>query len=165
MLGMRGSEFQQYFEKIPIINQQFLKVISIDEIPKDIKNKHFIISNLSPSNEAGSHWITFLRSENDTLEIFNSLGMASIESIKPYLNFKKRLNIVFNEEKFQGNDSTSCGFFCIYFIVHRLLNLDMSFDHTLEHIFSSDYEINETRVVNFCKNLLDGDQNIFENYD
>ena len=57
---MRGSEFQQYFEKIPIINQQFLKVISIDEIPKDIKNKHFIISNLSPSNEAGSHWITFL---------------------------------------------------------------------------------------------------------
>ena len=163
MLGMRGSEFQQYFKNISVVNKQFLKVTSIDKIPTEIKEKHFIISNLSPSNEVGSHWITLIRSEKDTLEIFNSLGMTSIDRLQPYLKFKKRVNIIFNEQPFQSNESTSCGFFCIYFIVHRILNLDMSFEHLLEHIFSNDCQINETKVVDFCKNLSIGDFNLFEN--
>jgi len=162
MYGMRGSEFQQYFEKIPIVNKQFIKVTSIDEIPIEITNKHFIISNLSLSNEAGSHWIALIRSENDTLEIFNSLGMTSLNNIEPYLKLKSKMNIVYNEHPFQSIESTSCGFFCIYFIVHRLLNFDMSFEHILEHIFSENCELNERKVVKFCQNLLIGDFNIFD---
>lgn len=165
MLGMRGSEFQLYFEKIPIVNKQFLKITSIDEIPKEIKEKHFIISNLSPSNEVGSHWITIIRSEKDTLEIFNSLGMNSIDRLQPYLKLTKKVNVIFNEQPFQSNESTSCGFFCIYFIVHRILNLDMSFEHVLEHIFSKDCQINENKVVNFCTKLNKGDFNIFDDPD
>jgi hypothetical protein len=165
MLGMRGSEFYQYFDKIPIVNKQFLKVTSIDEIPREIKEKHFLISNLSPSNELGTHWIALIRSENDTLEIFNSLGMTSIDNLRPYLKLKKKVNVVFNEQVFQSRESTSCGFFCIYFIVHRILNLDMSFEHVLEHIFSADCQINENKVVNFCKNLQIGDFNIFDEND
>jgi hypothetical protein len=165
MLGMRGSEFQNYFEKIPIVNKQFLKITSIDEIPKDIKEKHFVISNLSPSNELGSHWITLIQSEKNTLEIFNSLGMNSIDRLQPYLKTRKKVNVIFNEQPFQSKESTSCGFFCIYFIVHRILNLDMSFEHLLEHIFSANCEINENKVVNFCRNLNIGDFNIFDDED
>jgi hypothetical protein len=165
MMGMRGSEFQHYFEKIPIVNKQSLKITSIDEIPSEIKEKHFVISNLSPSNEAGSHWITLIRSEKDTLEIFNSLGMNSIDRLQPYLKVTKKINVIFNEQPFQSNESTSCGFFCIYFIVNRILNLDMSFEHILEHIFSTDCQINENKVVNFCTKLNLGDFNIFDDID
>jgi hypothetical protein len=162
MYGMRGSKFGQYFQKIPLVNKQFMKVTSIDELPVEIPEKHFIISNLSPSNEIGSHWIALIRSENDTLEIFNSLGMTSLNKIESYLKFKKKINIVFNEQPFQSIESTSCGFFCIFFIVQRLLNFDMSFEHILEHIFSVDCNLNEKKVVQFCQNLLIGDFNIFD---
>ena len=42
--------------------------------------------------------------------------------------------------------------FCIYFIVHRILNFDMSFEHLIEDIFNYDPNTNETLVTNFAKN-------------
>lgn len=159
---MRGSEFKHYFEKISLVNPLFLKVTSIDEIPEEIKLKHFIICNLSPSNEPGSHWIVIVRSDYNTLEIFNSLGVSSLEDLKPYLKFKQQLELIFNEQPFQSKESTSCGFFCIYFSVQRILNFDMSFEHLLEDIFSANCEINEKKVVNFCSNLFNGDLNLFD---
>jgi hypothetical protein len=162
MAGMRGSEFKNYFEKIGIVDKLFLKVTSIDEIPEEIKLKHFIICNLSPSTEPGSHWIAIVRSEKETVEVFNSLGVSSLEDLKPYLKFKQNLELIYNEQPFQSKDSASCGFFCIYFIVERILNFDMSFEHILEDIFSADCKINETKVVKFCSNLLHGDFNLFD---
>lgn len=162
MPGMRGSEFEQYFEKIPIVHKQFLKVTSVDEIPSQIKLKHFLISNLSPSSEPGTHWIAIVRSEDDTLEIFNSLGVNSLDTLKPHLNFRQKLNVVFNEQAFQSKESTSCGYFCIYFIIHRILNFDMSFEHLLEDIFTSNCALNENIVETFSNKLLNDHPDLFE---
>jgi hypothetical protein len=161
-LGMRGSEFKNYFDKIELVKKQFLKVTSIDEIPRTIKLKHFLICNLSPSDKPGSHWVAIVRSEKDTLEIFNSLGTKSLTLYNEYFNFRTKFNIEYNEEQFQSNESSSCGYFCIYFMVHRILNFDMSLEHLLEHIFKSDFSINETLVTNFCNKLLQNDLNFFD---
>lgn len=163
MEGMRGFEFKTYFDKIDIVKKQFLKVTSIDEIPRTIKLKHFIICNLSPSNLPGSHWVAIVRSDKDTLEIFNSLGTKSLALYNENFNFRTKFNIEFNEEQFQSNESTSCGYFCIYFIVQRILNFDMSLEHLLEHIFVSDTTINENLSINFCHKLLINDLNLFDN--
>ena len=166
MDGLKGFEFLSYFNKIPIVHKQFLNVVAIDEIPKSIPVKHFLISNLSPAHLSGSHWIVIIRPEKNTLEIFNSLGGDTFNEIKNHLKFTCKLEIHSNETPFQSKLSTSCGYYCIFFAVNRILNLDMSFEHLLEHLFTNNIEINESNVKRFCEQLLQSsDDNLlfFEN--
>jgi hypothetical protein len=162
MSGLRGFEFSLYFEKLPFVNKLLSGIYSIDKIPKTLKEKHFLICNLSPSNLPGTHWIAIIRSEKHTLEIFNSLGVNNLDSLKPYFKFPNNFELIFNEEKFQSNTSINCGFFCIYFIIYRIMNFDMSFEHLIEEIFNADENINDSLVTNFCQKLLLNDENLFD---
>jgi hypothetical protein len=161
-LGLHGYDFSLYFDKVPIVNSLFIGVVSIDKIPRIIKEKHFLVCNLSPSNKPGSHWIVIVRSEKNTLEVFNSLGVENLDILTPYFHFRNNFDLIFNEQPFQSNNSTSCGFFCIYFIVHRVLNYDMSFEHIIEDIFNINTNINENIVVSFCNKLLNNHENLFD---
>jgi hypothetical protein len=162
MSGLRGFEFSLYFNKIPFVNKLDSGVFSIDKIPRILKEKHFIIVNLSPSNLPGSHWIAIIRSEKNTLEIFNSLGVSTLDNLTPYFKFPNNFELIYNEEKFQSDLSVHCGFFCIYFIVQRILNFDMSFEHLIEDIFKSDLNTNDLLVTNFCTKLLNDSDDIFD---
>lgn len=161
MSGLRGFEFINYFNKISFVNKLLSGIYSIDKIPRILKEKHFIICNLSPSNLPGTHWIVIVRSEKNTLEIFNSLGVENLNSLKEYFKFPNNFELIFNEQKFQSNTSVNCGFFCIYFIVYRILNYDMSFEHLIEDIFNIDPDVNDTLVSNFCYKLLNDDNDLF----
>ena len=57
---MDGTEFINYFSKVPVMLPYFKGVFSIDTIPKNLKNKSFFVSNLSQHNLPGTHWIGFL---------------------------------------------------------------------------------------------------------
>lgn len=162
MSGLRGFEFSLYFNKVPFVAKLLSGIFSIDKIPRNLKEKHFIICNLSPSTLPGSHWIAIIRSEKNTLEIFNSLGVENLDNLTPHFKFPNNFELVYNEQKFQSNVSVKCGFFCIYFIVHRVLNFDMSFEHLIEDIFNYDPNTNETLVTNFCHKLLNDDENLFD---
>ncbi len=86
---MEGTEFINYFAKIPVLLPYFKGVFSIDVMPQNLKNKCFFVSNLSPHNSPGTHWIAFL-CINNCLEIFCSLG-NTWDLIVPYLKFRKNL--------------------------------------------------------------------------
>ncbi len=161
MSGLRGFEFSLYFNKISFINNLLMGVFSIDKIPRIIKEKHFLICNLSPSNEPGSHWIAIIRSDRNTLEVFNSLGVSDLDHLKPHFKFPNNFELIFNEQKFQSDTSVNCGYFCIYFIIYRIFNLDMSFEHLLEEIFNVDPNTNETLVTSFCHKLLTNADDLF----
>jgi hypothetical protein len=117
---------------------------------------------MSPSNLPGSHWIAVIRSEKNTLEIFNSLGVSNLDNLTPYFKFPNNFELIYNEQKFQSDSSVHCGFFCIYFIVQRILNFDMSFEHLIEDIFKSDSNTNDLIVTNFCTKLLNNSDDIFD---
>ncbi|MDP2788492.1 MAG: hypothetical protein Q8O46_00360 [bacterium] len=162
MEGMKGFEFVNYFDKVPHVKSMFINVFSIDQIPTIIPLRKFLVCNLSESKLPGSHWVVLVRSEKETLEIFNSLGFINLDLIAPYLKFRNKIKVHFNEDQFQSDNSTSCGKFCIYFAVQRILNLDMSFEHILELIFNLNKEINELTVTKFCENILSNhDTNCF----
>jgi hypothetical protein len=153
--GLKGYEFDQYFKKIDTVYQLFDTVCSIDKIPFNLHVKHFVICNLSPSNQPGSHWIVIIRSEENILEIFNSLGCSTLDDLKPYLrNFSDKMVLEFNSDQFQPNTSKNCGYFCIFFIIHRVLNYDLSFATILEDYFSPNIAKNDQIVLNYCNNLL-----------
>lgn len=151
--ALRGDQFIDYFSKVPHVQSMFLNVVAINEIPKTIPIRNFLICNLSLSHLPGSHWISIVRPEKNIIEIFNSLGYQSLDSLIPHFKFPKSYELHFNIEQFQEDNSISCGYFCIYFLIHRVLNYDMSFEHILNDIFDENKNQNEELVRVFCNNL------------
>lgn len=152
--GLRGFEFKEYFNKVPIVRHYYLKVCSLDEIPSSFKIRQFAIVNLSTTSQPGSHWIVIFRSGKHIYEIFNSLGFASLDILVPYFKPTVKVDIVYNEQQFQSSSTSTCGFFCIYVAIHRVLSYDQCFSHVLQEVFSSsNTEANETKCINFCRRL------------
>lgn len=81
------------------------------------------------------------------LEIFDSLGVKKnlIQSNVPAYT----KTVYGNATPVQGTDSSSCGQFCCYFLLHRYLSLDVEFEDLLNCIFSSDLVQNEEVVLDF----------------
>jgi hypothetical protein len=152
--GLKGYQFQEYFAKLSTVKDLFSGVYSIDTIPKQLEQKHFIICNLSPSNEPGTHWIAIIRTEKKCIEIFNSLGYKSLTSLAPYLPFKRKIKLEYNEDQFQPDLSSNCGLFCIFFIIKRILSFDVSYSALLEDIFVKNKDKNDQKVTKYCQKLL-----------
>jgi len=166
--GLRGFEFLEYFSKVPIVNDYYLKVCSLDEIPRTFKVRQFAIVNLSTTAEPGSHWIVIFRSGKDIYEIFNSLGFSSLNLLLPYFKPKTKVHVIFNEHQFQSNSTSTCGLFCIYFAIHRVLCYDQCFTHVLEEVFdSTDTDANENKCIAFCNRLKSSpdDSTLFDDSD
>ncbi len=153
--GLYASDFETYFNKVEWIKPLFLSVTSIDKLPTTLPLKHFVIVNLSPSGTAGSHWTLLVRSHKKCIEVFNSLGCENLDTFTPHLRFRFAAEIEFNNTQVQKSTSSTCGLFCIYFIIHRTLNFDQSLDEIMTEIFSHDLNENENKVTNFCNHLLD----------
>ena len=149
---MLNSEILDYFEKIPCLKKNFLGFFSIDNFPQKLNERCCFISNTSKSNEIGSHWISFIKSEKKTIEIFDSLG-TKIEYLRPFLKFKGNPTILYNDCAFQSVTSNTCGYFAITFLIERSFNLDLKFQELLAEVFNKNSEVNEKIVVNFCNNL------------
>lgn len=151
-MSLHGYQFLEYFNAMPHVKSCFRGVYSIDEIPS-LKVRQFIVCNLSKKSEPGTHWFVIVRSEKKTYEIFNSLGFPNLNILSPHLKFRSKIEVQFNEEKFQMMATDTCGLFCIYFGVERCLNFDLNFTHLLEEIFTKNLEQNETNVSEFCNKL------------
>jgi len=148
------SDFKDYFANVPDLKNHMAGIKALDEIPKTLKLKSFIIVNTSVREQKLGHWIVIGRPQKDIVELFNSLGCDSIAPIKPYLKFPFKSEIVYNNSPVQLATSSSCGLYCIYFAVLRYFNLDCSFEEIIEDIFNSDINKNEHRVHQFCHHLL-----------
>jgi len=161
---LHGFEFEQLFDKVEVARHFYAGVYSVDEIPKEIKTRQFVVVNLSPKSEPGTHWFVISRSDQYLYEIFNSLGFESVDELAPHLSFDSHADIVFNGERFQAKTSTSCGYFCVFYAIHRVLNYDMSFHHLLDFFFDHDSAVNEDRVIKFCQRLKSDNPNLFDEY-
>jgi len=152
---MQSSEFQTYFKNVPSLSRHYVGTFPIDLLPTKIDLKTFFIANLDPSTKNGSHWIAFVKVNPEICEIFDSLGFCNkLEIVKPYLNFKEKIEFIFNETPVQSKESILCGKFCIMFIIERMLNQTMDFSDLLSEIFSNDLIKNDEIVSNFCENVL-----------
>ena len=145
---MLSSDIEHYFQKMPCLEKHFMGVFSIDNFPKKIKLRSFFVSNLSKSSDPGSHWISFIKSEPKTIEIFDSLG-TKIDNLRPYLKFSNNPNIIYNEAAFQTSTSSTCGLFATMFLIERSFNFDLKFNELLAEIFDKTPEINEKIVIEF----------------
>ena len=87
--------------------------------------KGFYILNLDKKGNAGTHWTSlYYDSPNGTNYYFDSMGVL------PPLEVEQKIKgYTYNDKQYQGIDDTSCGFYCIAFImyIHHLGASDETF--------------------------------------
>ena len=108
----------------------------------------FLIVNVDSSNLGGSHWIA-LGLFQDRLEVIDPLGFTIFNwSRVPcgLMNFCHRFGArrkIHVTKRVQHKDSVLCGFFCIYYVIHRqLFTL-----HKIMRIFCSDLNKNDIHLI------------------
>jgi len=151
---MLASELQIYLNNFPHILKFFDGIFAANQIPKKLKNHHFIICNTDTSDQPGSHWYCFVN-VNDSLQCFDSLGVdvekkRFITSL-PLISRSNVSELEFNSTQVQASESISCGEFVLYFLIHRVYNKDMDFSELLNEIFDVDPNNNETTVIKFLE--------------
>ena len=130
--------------KIPIKN-----VLSRDQtVPHQHKLALFIY-NLEPHYMSGSHWVTtYVR--DGTINYFDSFGMPPFQELVNHAK-EKNLNLLHQNHQIQNLYTTTCGYFCLYFLneMHKGISY---FD--LLQVFSFDTEENEKFIEKYIKRLL-----------
>ena len=148
---MESNEFYKILNNFPFVKKVFKGVCSIDTIPK-LKKFEFVICNTDVSAGSGRHWFVLGRFSKSEIECFDSLGVdddkkAVIKTILTKLGFNGQLQI--NLTPVQASTTDSCGKFCLYFILERLFNPDLTLDDLLNSIFEDNCLKNEINVQNF----------------
>ena len=130
--------------KIPIKN-----VLSRDQtVPHNHKLALFIY-NLEPHYMSGSHWVTtYVR--DGTINYFDSFGMPPFQELVNHAK-EKNLNLLHQNRQIQNLYTTTCGYFCLYFLNEMHKGVDY-FD--LLQVFSFDTEENEKFIENYFGKLL-----------
>ena len=125
--------------KIPIKN-----VLSRDQtVPHNHKLALFIY-NLEPHYMSGSHWVTtYVR--DGTINCFDSFGMPPFQELVNHAK-EKNLNLLHQNQQIQNLYTTTCGYFCLYFLNEMHKGVDY---FNLLQVFSFDTEENEKFIENY----------------
>ena len=101
-------EWYQYL-KIPIKN-----FLSRDgNVPHNHKLALFIY-NLEPSYMNGSHWVATYVKDN-VINYFDSFGMQPFQELVDHAK-RKNLPLLHQNQQIQNLYTTTCGYFCLYFL-------------------------------------------------
>lgn len=149
---MQTSELCNIINKFPSIKSNFVGVFSIDKVPKRLRKTSFLIINTQPSHLPGQHWFCLIKRNVKEYELFDSLGVSNdkLNFFKENNIFRKNSVVKFNESPLQISTSNTCGLFVLYFLIHRMHNLDMSFSSLMDEIFDLNLRINEDKVLEFA---------------
>ena len=130
--------------KIPIKN-----VLSRDQtVPHQHKLALFIY-NLEPHYMSGSHWVTtYVR--NGTINYFDSFGMPPFQELVNHAK-EKNLTLLHQNKQIQNLYTTTCGYFCLYFLNEMHKGVDYFY---LLQVFDTDTKENEKFIENYFKLLL-----------
>ena len=114
-----------FHKNIPISNYDLLKwckylnipikdVLSRDETVPHNHMQTLFIYNLEPSYMGGSHWVaTYVK--NGIINYFDSFGMPPFQEIVDHAR-KKNLILLHQNNQIQNINTTTCGYFCLYFL-------------------------------------------------
>ena len=115
----------KFHKNIPISNYDLLKwckylnipikdVLSRDETVPHNHMQALFIYNLEPSYMGGSHWVaTYVK--NGIINYFDSFGMPPFQEIVDHAR-KKNLILLHQNNQIQNINTTTCGYFCLYFL-------------------------------------------------
>ena len=150
----------KFHKNIPISNYDLLKWCEYLNIPiKDVLSRDentphnhmqaLFIYNLEPSYMNGSHWVaTYVK--NGIVNYFDSFGMPPFQELVDHVS-KKKLILLHQNNQIQNINTTTCGYFCLYFL--NEMNKGTSYYDLLKVFNIHDTIKNEKFIENHFKNM------------
>ena len=130
----------ELLEILKSVNIKINGVFTKDQIKTPLKDGFYII-NLQDSDDGnGTHWVVLYKINDNVSFYYDSFGFPPPDNIEKILNKKYK----YNTKQIQNINSTSCGFYCIAFIIFMKTKQDKlkAFD-TFCAIFSNNTKNNE----------------------
>ena len=150
----------KFYKNTPLSNHDLIKwckylnipindVLSRDEnVPHNHKQALFIY-NLEPAYMSGSHWVATYVKDN-VINYFDSFGMPPFQEIVNHAK-KKNLTLLHQNNQIQNLNTTTCGYFCLYFL--NEMNKGNSYYDLLQVFNTNDTMKNETFIEHYFKNI------------
>ena len=151
----------KFHDEIPMSNHDLMKgcrylnipindVLSRDQrVPHNHKQALFIY-NLEPSYMSGSHWVTTYVKDN-IINYFDSFGMPPFQELVNHAK-RKNLTLLHQNNQIQNVKTTTCGYFCLYFL--NEMNKGNSYFDLLKEFNIHDTMKNERFIKHYFKNIL-----------
>ena len=150
----------KFHKNIPISNYDLLKwckylnipikdVLSRDETVPHNHMQALFIYNLEPSYMGGSHWVaTYVK--NGIINYFDSFGMPPFQEIVDHAR-KKNSILLHQNNQIQNINTTTCGYFCLYFL--NEMSKGRSYYDLLKVFNIHNTMKNEKYIENYFKNM------------
>ena len=146
-----------------VVRGTFGGVLPRDKLPKKLIGgfPRTYIVNTDTSREPGKHWVAFYLENEHYGEFFDSYGNAPGHLAREFETFLQRRveRYSYNDKKLQGDYSTVCGQFCLFYLHHRCRGYDM---REITRMFRKDPEINDILVNEFVNSEYDGDYEVLD---
>ena len=154
-----GAILSNFIKKIPMSDfdllewAQYLKIPLKNVLSRDQKVPHnhqlgLFIYNLEPAYMSGSHWVATYVKDN-VINYFESFGMPPSQEMVDHAK-KKNLTLLHQNSQIQNLMSSTCGYFCLYFLNEMHQGNDY-FD--LLQVFGFDTDKNELFIEKYFKAL------------
>lgn len=121
---MNTQEIVSCLRQFNFSSKFFRGVFSIDKLPKmKIKRPFSIVINTDHSDGPGLHWVAIWTPLIGKIEYFDSFGYPPMNpEIILFINLNGK-SFIYNNMQVQSNLTSSCGKFCILFILFRSRNI------------------------------------------
>ena len=130
----------------------FVGVFPADKLPSinEFKYPMTFIVNSDPSGEPGSHWMAIYINANGYGEFFDSYGKHPSVYSDRFSKFLDRSckTWLYNKKCLQGIFSTTCGHYCLFYILHRARGVSL---RVIVDMFTSNTDYNDDTVNIFIK--------------
>lgn len=148
---MNTKQLETVMQMDRVTQTKFRGVFASDQLPDlvDIYPSAYI-ANVDPSDQPGSHWVAMYFTEEGKAEFWDSYGQTPNLYSRTFKNFLERNSNywIMNHTVLQSLDSSVCGEYCIYYLIHRCRGFSMS---TIVNHFSQRKRINDSIVYEFAK--------------
>ena len=146
---MNTVQIQRLLNKDPFAKSIFKKVCAKNQLQRVDYSSAYVI-NSQPSSKPGEHWIAVYFDKHGKGEYFDSYGLPP--SVNGFTTFMERNSKtwIYNDKTVQSLFSTTCGHYCVYFILYRCRGYSMR--HIVSR-FSSNLTENDRKVDLFIRTL------------
>ena len=147
---MDTSQISHVLRADPFSKTHFQGVFSSDQLQYfNPELPCAVVVNADPSNRPGSHWMAIYIAETGLGTYFDSYGLSP--SIFPDVNtfLKKECDSYrYNNRRIQGFNSTVCGQYAIFFLLHKCRGMDMG---KVLSWFTDHHDTNDALVHGFIE--------------
>ena len=155
---MDSQQLRRIMKSERIGRLYFRGVFASNELKEQIVDKYpsAYIANTEPSHKSGEHWVAFYFDHSGKAEFYCSYG----ESPRSY-DFDKWIqknstSWIYHKDRLQGDLSSVCGQYCLFFLLHRLRDI------SIKDVFTQDNDMNDSLVNEFIRNRFNLDTNVID---